>query len=163
MGSSFGTGNFYARYYRLAPLKHLSVCSADTFPSRTGARQHAFRMSHLCLLPVVQYIKGRGLLLFRRTATPSPHSRAIQSYGSAGFSKFQGTRFINFPFSSCTCSTTPQSAPQTAPQARGALNISACMGFSNSPVHSPHIYSAAIRPPPSRSPRPPRFKSQSTI
>ena len=37
--------------------------------------------------------------------------------------------------------TTPQSAPQTAPQARGALNIPACTGFLNSPVHIPHIYS----------------------
>ena len=36
---------------------HLSVCSADTFPSRTGALQHVFCKSQLHFVPVVQYIK----------------------------------------------------------------------------------------------------------
>jgi hypothetical protein len=53
-----------------------------------------------------------------------------------------------------SCSTTPQSASQTAPQAWGALNVSTCTGFSTSPEHRSHIYSAAIRPPPSRVPHP---------
>ena len=34
------------------------------------------------------------------------------------------------------------------------LNDSTCTGFSNSSMHIPHKYSAAIRPPPSRTPLP---------
>ena len=61
-------------------------------------------------------------------------------------------------FSTCTIVQPLRRLRRHLPELRGgcsgSLTVSTLTGISASPVQNPHIYSAAIRPPPSRTPLP---------